>query len=552
MKKPLILVCFIGLWCGCDNNSSTELSISDSKPAYPQGVVPFERIVEAAEAPEDWLTYSGNLAAHRYSPLDQINTENVNDLRVKWVFQMNTQAPVETTPIVVDGIMYVTQPPSTVIAIDAKTGNLLWEHNPKVPDDVLFLGFPPVNRGVAVVDDMVYVGSLDAHLIALDAKSGTQRWKVKVAENRTGHAITVAPLIVKDKVIIGISGGEAGIRGFLDAYDTKTGQLSWRLYTIPEKGKFGNDTWSGDSWKTGGAPTWLTGSYDPHLNLVCWGTGNPAPDWNGDSRAGDNLYSCSVLAINPDNGELAWHFQFTPHDVHDWDANQIPVLVDAVIDERIRKLLIMANRNAFYYVLDRETGEYLLSKPYAKQTWANNIDENGRPVVLPNTEPTEEGNLVFPSLQGATNWFSPSFSERTGYFYVPVREMGAYYFKTDVDYEPGKYFLGGGEQTLDGDQAKGYIKALSVETGEEQWAFDLHSPPWAGVMATGGGLVFGGTNEGNFFALNDKTGDRIWDFQTGGPIRTNPMAFMVNGEQCVAISGGNALFVFTLPQVDSN
>ncbi|TDI66553.1 MAG: PQQ-dependent dehydrogenase, methanol/ethanol family [Bacteroidetes bacterium] len=547
MKKILTLMCLSILFPSCDDKPYSEIVEKDDGPLYDQAYVPFERILSATGTPNHWLTYSGNLSGHRYSRLDQINTSNVKDLRTKWVYQMNTQAPVETSPIVVDGIMYITSPPSTVLAIDASTGNVLWKYDPLVPDNVLFLGFPPVNRGVAVLDDMVYVGTLDAHLVALDAKSGTERWKVKVAENRTGHAITAAPLIVKDMVITGISGGEAGIRGFLDAYDSKTGAHVWRLQTVPEKGAFGNDTWAGDSWKTGGAPTWLTGSYDPELNLLYWGTGNPAPDWNGDARAGDNLYSCSVLAINPDTGELIWYFQFTPHDVHDWDSNHIPVLVDAVLGDQTRKLLIMANRNAFYYILDRRTGEYLLSRPYVKQTWAERIDVDGRPVVLPNSGPTEEGNLIYPSLQGATNWFSPSFSERTGLFYVPVRDMGAYYFKTDVDYEPGKYFLGGGEQTLDGDMAKGYVKALDVETGKEQWAFDLHSPPWAGVMATAGGLVFGGTNEGNFFALDDESGELVWDFQTGGPIRTNPISFAVDGKQCIAISGGNALFVFNLP-----
>jgi alcohol dehydrogenase (cytochrome c) len=547
MKDLFIIIFLVSLTTGCDRNPESTKVQTDQVPDYPQGQVPFERILLASDSPEDWLTYSGNLSSHRYSKLEQVNVSNVNSLRVKWVYQMDTQAPVETTPIVVDGVMYITEPPSTVIALDLKTGKSLWKYDPRVPEDVLFLGFPPTNRGVAVLADMVYVGTLDAHLVALDAKSGAERWKVKVAENRTGHAITMAPLVVKDKIITGISGGEAGIRGFLDAYNAKTGDHEWRLHTVPGKGELGNDTWAGDSWKTGGAPTWLTGSYDPQLNLLYWGTGNPAPDWNGDARAGDNLYSCSVLAINPDNGELVWHFQFTPHDVHDWDANQIPVLIDQTFQGQPRKLLITANRNGFYYVLDRETGEYLFSTAYAKQTWAEKIDNQGRPVVLPNTEPTEEGTLVFPSLQGATNWFSPSFSQRTKLFYVPVREMGAYYFKTDVDYEPGEFFLGGGEQALDGDEAKGYVKALDFETGEEQWAFDLHSPPWAGLMATAGGLIFGGTNEGNFFALNDASGEQVWNFQTGGPIRTNPMSFTVGGKQCLAISGGNALFVFSLP-----
>jgi len=538
---------FLLLLFGCTPENDSPRSENTEARKYVAGQVTFDRLVGAGDTPADWLMYSGNYFSHRYSQLNKINKSNVRNLTLKWAFQMSTKAPVETSPVVVDGIMYIVQPRSTVIALEADTGKELWRYDPKMPPDVLFLGFPPTNRGVAVLDDKVFIGTLDAHLVALDAKSGSERWKVNVADNKTGHAITAAPLVVKDKVIVGISGGEAGIRGFLDAYDSETGERVWRHYTVPAEGEPGNETWEGDSWKTGGAPTWLTGSYDPELNLLYWGTGNPAPDWNGDMRMGDNLYSCSILAINPEDGSLTWHFQFTPHDTHDWDANQIPVLVDAEYEGRERKLLLTANRNAFYYILDRETGEYLQATPYVKQTWAERIDEKGRPVLLPNIEPTEEGNLVYPSLQGATNWFSPSYSPRNGYFFVAVREMGAYYFKTDVDYEPGQYFLGGGEQALDGDDAKGYVKALDALTGEEKWAFDLHSPPWSGLMSTAGGLVFGSTNEGNFFALDDDTGESLWDIQLGGAVRTNPVSYAVNGKQNIAISAGNALFVFELP-----
>jgi alcohol dehydrogenase (cytochrome c) len=415
-----------------------------------------------------------------------------------------------------------------------------------MPADVKALGFPPVNRGVAILDETIFVGTLDANIVALDAKSGAFRWKTNVADNKLGFAITTAPVVIKDKVIIGVSGGEAGIRGFIDAYNTKTGKLEWRFYTIPGEGEKGNDTWQGDSWKTGGGATWVPGTYDPELNLVYWGIGNPGPDWNGDNRKGDNLYTCSVVAINPDNGQLKWYFQFTPHDVHDWDANQTSILFDGNVKGKQRKLLATANRNAFYYLLDRETGEFLLAKSYAKQTWADGIDEKGRPIVKPNTEPSEDGTLVFPSLQGATNWFSPAFSRKTGYFYVAVREMGSYYYKSEVEYQPGQFFLGGGEQALTGDAAKGMIRAIDGTTGEIKWSFDLHSPPWAGVMATAGGLVFAGTNEGNFLALDASSGIPLWDFQTGGAIRTNPMSFAFEGKQYIVISGGNALFAFSL------
>ena len=511
------------------------------------GQVPFERIVGSEREPQHWLTYSGNLASHRYSPLKQISPQNVSRLRTTWVYQTRQPGKIESTPLAVDGVLYLTEPPSSVTALDLVSGRPLWSWSPSMPEEVLHIGFPKVNRGVAILDDTVFVGTLNAHLVALDAKSGAVRWDVAVAENSSAHALTLAPLALDGKVIVGISGGEAGIRGFIDAYDARSGERLWRFWTIPGPGEPGNDSWGGDSWKTGAGATWLTGSYDPDLNLLYWGTGNPGPDWNGDVRPGDNLYTCSLVALNATTGELVWHFQFTPHDVHDWDSNQIPVLLDAQFEGRRRKLVAFANRNAFYYLLDRESGQFLHGVPYAKQTWASGLDENGRPLVLPGTEPTEDGNLVYPSLQGSTNWFSPSYSPQTGLLYVSVREMGAYYFKSDVEYQPGKPFMGGGEQALSGDAAYGAIRALDVLTGAKKWEFRMHTPPWAGVLSTAGDLVFSGTNEGNVFALDAHTGAPLWEFQTGGAIRTNPMAFEIEGKQQIAISAGNALFVFGLP-----
>ena len=512
------------------------------------GEVSFERLV-ASEAAGEWLTYSGTYRSERFLPLDEVNRDNVDDLKVIWAYQLQPNdipgaGLQETTPLVADGIMYLTESPSSVTALDARSGKRLWHWSPVLPPGVLHIGFPKVNRGVAILGDTLYVGTLDARLVALDAGTGAVRWETEVGDNAIGFSLTLAPLALDGKVIVGVSGAEAGVRAFVDAYDAETGELVWRRYTVPAPGEPGSETWGGESWRTGGGSTWLTGSYDPDLDLLYWMTGNPAPDWNGDLRPGDNLFTCAILALDPDTGEIRWHFQYTPHDVHDWDANQIPVLFDATFYGEDRKLVAVANRNAFYYLLDRETGEFLLGTPYSKQTWAAGLDENGRPIVLPNSEPTEEGNLVWPSLQGATNWFSPSYNPVKQRFFIPNRRMGAIYYKADAEYEPGQPFMGGGEQALSGDEATGAVLALYALTGEQLWEFPLQTPPWSGLMATSGDLVFGSSNEGNFFALDEDSGQPLWNFNTGAHIRTNPMGFAVDGRERIAIVGGSTLFVF--------
>lgn len=494
----------------------------------------------------NWTTYSGNLEAHRFSPLNQITTANVSKLKPAWVYQIGERGRFETTAIAVDGILYITEPPTVVTALDGRTGRPLWTYRRVLPKDLQTIGFGRVNRGVAVIGDTVFVGTLDAHMVALDAKTGAVRWDTEVADYKLGYCITGAPLAVKGLVLTGTAGGEAGIRGFVDAYDAKTGKRAWRFYTIPGPGEPGHDSWSGDSWKTGGGSTWVTGSHDAETNLVYWGVGNPGPDWNGDSRPGDNLYTCSLVALNADDGKLKWHFQYTPHDDHDWDATEIPVILDATVRGKTRKVVAMANRNAFYYLNDRATREFLVGTPYAKQTWAKGLDDKGRPMVLPNTSPSVEGSLVWPNLNGATNWFSPSYSPLTKMMYVAVREIGAYYYKGEAEYKPGTFFAGGGERTLYGDEARGSIRALDASTGKMKWEFTLHTPPWSGVMATAGGLVFGGSDEGNFFALDSANGKPLWDFQTGGQMVSNPMSFAVDGKQYVAMAAGRALFVFGL------
>ncbi len=509
--------------------------------------IPYARIRHADREPGSWLTYSGDYAAHRFSPLTQVTPANVTRLRLVWAYQASGSTAMQATPLVSNGIMYLTEGPSTVTALDLRTGRPLWRWSRSMPRDVRHLGFGPTNRGVALLDSTVFIGTLDAHLVALDARNGAVRWDVVVGDNAAGYAITGAPLALDGLIVVGVSGGEAGIRGFLDAYDARTGVRRWRFWTVPAPGEAGSDTWTGDSWKTGGGATWVTGSYDPELDLLYWGVGNPGPDWNGDGRPGDNLYTCSLLAIEAATGRLRWHFQFTPHDTHDWDANEIPVLFEGVAGGRPRKLVAMANRNAFYYVLDRETGEFLVGVPYAKQTWAAGLDQRGRPMVVPGTEPTESGVLVYPSANGATVWFSPAYELRTRTLFVAVREKGSYYHKTESEYKPGALFMGGGERDVLSEESYGAVRALAAETGRQRWEFRLQSPPWGGLLATGGGLVFGGSNEGNFFALAAGTGTPVWQFQTGAAIESNPISFLLDARQHVAVAAGHAVFVFALP-----
>jgi alcohol dehydrogenase (cytochrome c) len=507
--------------------------------------VPFERIVQADREPGNWLTYSRDLGGQRNSPLSQINRQNVPRLRVKWAHQF-PDGHNEVSPIVIDGMMYVTGPNSAA-ALDARTGRSVWIWNRPIPSDYRSIGFGHTSRGPAVLDDKLFVATLDGLLVALDLKSGAERWSSKVLDYKLGYSMTMAPLAIDGKVVVGISGGEAGIRGFIDAYDAKSGSRCWRFWTIPGPGQPGHETWPpGDSWKTGGGSTWVTGAYDPELKLVYWGIGNPGPDWNGDPRRGDNLYTCSLVALDADTGEMRWYFQFTPHDTHDWDSAHVPMLFDAEVNGAKRKLVAVANRNAFYYVLDRTTGKFITGRAYAKQTWAKGLDANGRPIPNGDADPSPEGRVVWPSLNGATVWFSPSFDPDTGYAYVAVREKASRYFKLDSLYKPGAPFMGGGEEDLSRDAEWGAIRALKATTGEMQWEFKLHSPPWAGVMSTAGGLVFSGSDEGNFYALDAQNGKPLWEFQTGGSIAANPIAFNVAGHECVAIASDRVLFVFSL------
>jgi alcohol dehydrogenase (cytochrome c) len=512
--------------------------------------VTYDEILHAASHPDDWLTYGGNYASQRFSELKQINKDNVNTLKLRWIYQLRRTGIFESSPIVVDGMMYVTEPPTTVTALDVRTGRPVWRWSADLPKNLLTIGLFPTNRGVAILGDTVYVATIDAHLVALDAKTGAMRWSVEIGDNKKAVAITQAPLAINGKIVVGMGGGEGGLRGYIDAYDAKDGKRLWRLYTIPTAGEPGVETWEGDSYKYGGATTWNTGAYDPELNTLYWGTGNPAPDWNGDMRKGDNLYSCSLLAIDADTGKMKWYFQFSPHETHDWDASEPPILFDAVINGKKRKIVAQANRNTFYYVLDRETGEFLAGAAYAKETWAKGLDVKGRPIDLPNIDPSTQGTLIYPSITGSVNWTSPSYSPLTGLVYVDTREMGAYYFKGHPQMDPANPLDiggGGGQRLVSGDDAYSAIRALESTTGKVKWQFKMVGDSWTGTLVTAGGLVFCADSQGNFFALDADNGKPLWNIQLGNSVRANPITYAVDGKQYVEAAAGNSVDVFSLP-----
>ena len=514
--------------------------------AAQEGRVTYDHLVRAGEDPGNWLMYSGQYHSQRFSRLDEIDRTNVGRLELAWVRQLPTLGQVQTSPLVVDGIMYLTTPDNEVYALDAATGHVFWTYTHDLAD-TLTLCCGKQSRGVAMLGDRLYMTTLDARLVALDAATGAKLWDRQIADNVAGYSMTAAPLVVKDMVVTGTGGGEYGIRGWVDAYDAATGERRWRAYTIPGPGEPGNETWAGDSWMTGGASTWMTGSYDPDLDLIYWGVGNPGPDWNGATREGDNLYSDSVIAIDADTGAIEWHFQFTPHDVHDWDACQVPVLVDMVVGGRVQKLMLFANRNGFFYALDRETGRFLLAREYATQTWAQGIDDSGRPIRVPDMEPTPEGRFVYPEVNGASNWWSPSFSPDTGLFYTMAYDGGATFYSADVDYEPGKLFVGGGYSRDEPiDTYVSAVRAIDPLTGRRVWEHRVQPKSMSGVMSTAGGLVFAGTVRGNFIALDAETGEDLWHKALGGEIIAAPITYRAAGRQQVTIAAGQAIFTFAL------
>ena len=522
-----------------------------------------DRLRNTQDEPHNWLTYSGSYASTRHSQLDRITPSNVGDLELKWVFQAQSLENFAATPLVVDGIMYVTQAPNDVVALDARSGRVFWVHE-YAPSAEARPCCGLVNRGVGILGETLFMATIDAQLVALDAVTGRPLWQTAVGDPAQGYSMTVAPLVIRDKVVVGVAGGEYGIRGFIAAYDAATGDEAWRFYTIPGPGEPGHETWEGDSWRYGGAPVWLTGSYDPELNLTYWGIGNPGPDWNPAQRRGDNLYSDSVVALDADTGELRWYFQFTPNDAYDYDAVQIPVLADIETgDGRIVKVMLWANRNGFFYALDRVTGRFINGTPFVTVNWAEGLDDSGRPIQTPQPP----GAVTYPGVQGGTNWYSPSYSPRTGLFYLPAWENYGAIFQPSSEpeeYREGQLFLGGLPlPAIPGAAAPpalrrgpvndwteaagtGAVIALDPRTGEQRWKFEMTDVTTSGILTTGSDLLFTGGREGYFYAFDARDGELLWRATLGGMIHNGPISYEVDGAQYVAAAAGNALFVFGL------
>jgi alcohol dehydrogenase (cytochrome c) len=532
--------------------------------------VTYERILQARSEPQNWLTYYGAYDGQRYSPLDQINTETVRHLRPAWVFQAGSSGmhagpstySFEAAPIVVDGVMYVSGWDGWVWCLDARTGQELWRYKHAIPYDTS-LCCGNVNRGVAVAKGKVFVVTLNAHVIALDAETGKLVWDSTYGDVRAGESATVAPLVVKDLVIVGSSGGEFGVRGHLDAFELDTGRRVWRTYTVPKPGEPGSETWpaEGEAWTRGGGNCWVTGTYDPDLNLMYWGTGNPAPDFDGAVREGDNLYTDSVIAVDPDNGQIRWHYQYNPHDLWDYDSTMENILFDV----HRRKLLAHFDKNGYFFVLDRTNGELVRVVPFVDRVTWGEIDAEGE--VTPKVYPEKEGEPVkfWPGPAGGKEWTHAAYSPRTQLFYAPVQDVGAEVtlrhreFKESIPYW-------GASVVVDATDMYGSVSAFDPLSGKEVWRWRNEVPMCASVLATGGDLVFAGEPTGEFNALNARTGELLWQFQTGSGHHSSPTTYSVDGRQYVVVPvgwgawvegflpgmlgapHGDALFAFALPE----
>ncbi len=504
------------------------------------GQVTFEDIRKGPG--ENWLTYSGDYAAHRFSPLRQVTTANVANLVPKWTYHIENARKLEATPLVYRGVMYVTSS-NEVHAIDALTGRRIWTYRDE------FARREAVNRGVALLGDRVFFVTGDVYLIALNRKNGALLWQKQFGSTEKGLYASLAPLALKDRVIVGVSGGDGGMRGYVAALSASTGDELWRFWTVPARGEPGSETWSDFPLDYGGGATWMNGTYDPELNLVYWSTGNPWPDQFGKPRKGDNLYTCSVVALDATTGELKWYFQFTPHDTHDWDAQSIPVLVDMEYGGKPRKLLLHPNRNGYFYLLDRTNGKFLRATPFVdKLDWATGIDDNGRPMERPHMEPTPAGVRACPSKRGASNWMSPSWSPVSGLFYVPSLEQCDIYTTSESVPEPMKGQSGGGVTQIPTEPGQFFMRALDPKTGKRVWEYPMTGPAtmWAGTVATSGGLLFFGDDDGQLVALDAATGKHLWHYSMGQTLSASPMTFMVKGKQYVTIASATDVFTFGL------
>lgn len=507
-------------------------------------------LVSASGRTDQWLTYSGTYAGWRYTRLKQITPGNASTLRPIWIRQFpGTGNTNLSTPLVVGARMFVTESPSNVVALDVRTGVVLWRYEHPLRG-VLPLCCGAVNRGVAALGTNVYLATLDAHLIALDAATGSVKWDTRVANTDEGYTMTVAPLSVGRNIIVGVSGGEYGVRGFIAAYDGTTGKELWRFYTVPAPGERGSESWENDAWRSGGGGTWVTGSYDPELDLLYWGVGNPAPVYQGAARPGDNLFTGSVVALNASTGKLAWHFQFTPHDEHDWDASQTPVLADFEVGGAMRKLLVWPNRNGFYYLLDRTSGEFLAATPFAKQNWALRIDERGRPVLDSARRVTEAGVLTFPGVAGASNWQPTAFDPERRVVYVRSNDQASIFTNVNPDHvSRGERNIYVGSGAASSGPASVGVRAIEAATGKLLWE-RMQSGSRAqggssGLLASAGGVVFGAQG-GYVFALDAANGHEVWSLPLGGTTSGPPISFELDGRQVVGIWAGQAYFLFGL------
>ena len=517
-----------------------------SSPSPPKGE-PRMSIQVPPPGPGDWPTYNGDPGGNRYSSLNQINTGNISQLAPRWTFTLRGAEGLQTTPVVINGMMIVTMP-NEAYALDAASGREVWHYRRDVgvgEGGEVEAG----NRGVAVLGDKIFMATPDAHLLALNWVTGGLVWDVKVANYRDEYRISAAPLVVGNLVITGVGFGDLGARGYVVAYNGSTGKEVWRSYTMPAAGNPAAKTWVGRAFPHGGSDTWMTGVYDSENDVLYWTTGNPCPDFNGDERKGDNLYSDSVVALKPETGKMLWYFQFTPHDVHDWDAQETPLLVDTDFHGRKRHLLLQANRNGFFYVLDRITGQFLMATPFVhKLSWASGIAPDGRPVVLPDSTPTLKGTKICPPPEGATNWMAPAWSPETGLFYVQALEKCSIYIKGSVVWEKGKPFHDQMARPIRGDRGKKYLRAIDIQTGRIAWEWPQEGPghTWGGLLATAGGLVFFCDDGGAFAAADAKTGKPLWHFQMSQDWHASPMTYTAEGKQFVAVAAGSTIITFGL------
>jgi alcohol dehydrogenase (cytochrome c) len=497
---------------------------------------------------QNWLSYNGDYTGRRYSALREINSANVSQLRAQWVFHAPNSNRLEVTPVVVDGIMFVTAA-NDAYALDAQTGRVIWHYSRPITEGLIDDASQHHNRGVGIWHSRIFMETDNAHLLCLDARSGHLLWDVAYTDGNPNYGATSAPLVVKDKVLVGTSGGDDGVRGFVAAYDAQTGKECWRFWTIPAPGEFGSASWPGESYKLGGGTTWMPGTFDPELNTIFWGTSNPAPDFDGDPRPGDDLYTDCLLALDPDNGKLKWYFQFTPHDLFDYDAVETPVLVDAMFKGQPRKLVVEANRNGFLYVLDRTDGKFLSASRFAeKLNWATGIDQAGRPIRT-DVKPTENGMRICPGMVGATNWHSPAFNPDTSLFYFLALESCDIYMTKAQKFVPGQTYYATGVRRSEGDRNQKILLAYSLEGDKPAWRYvqagEGHSS--AGAMTTAGGLLFFGDDERSFEAVDATTGKPLWHFNTGQVISASPMTYAVHSKQYVALAAGSDIFSFSLP-----